>query len=164
MLPEEVSIWFWQFLSLYGFSQPMAKYLSPYGFSQPITADGNISSYMASLSQWRYNLSLYRLSQSIAISQRMPLLLQPVATFWPMAISQPLWLLSAHGNVSATAFPTPPQFLQIGAPPETPNLRVFWQKQKTHDVAGAGSCQSQHPQHSTTHTELYGIRNRKRSR
>ena len=33
-----------------------------------------------------------------------------------------------------------------------------------HDVAGKGSCQSQHPQHSTTHTELYGIRNRKRSR
>ena len=29
---------------------------------------------------------------------------------------------------------------------------------KTHNVAGAGSCQSQHPQHSTTRTELYGIR------
>ena len=75
------------------------QYLSPYGFSQPMAISHPY--FMDSLSQWRYNLSLYRLSQSIAISQRMPLLLQPVATFWPMAISQPLWLLSAHGNISA---------------------------------------------------------------
>ena len=39
--------------------------------------------------------------------------------------------------------------------------RVF---RASSDVAVTGSCQSQHPQHSTTHSELYGIRNRKRSR
>ena len=31
-------------------------------------------------------------------------------------------------------------------------------------LARTGSCRSQHTQHSTTRTELYGIRKRKRSR
>ena len=59
--------------------------------------------------------------------------------------------------------PDPPQFRQKGDPPPQPKKGSLAEAKNPH-VAGAGSCQSQHPQHSTTRTELYGIRNRKRSR
>ena len=86
--------------------------------SQPLwllSAHGNISAYMASLSQWQYlgqylgpygfslplqYLILYGFSQPIAVSQ--PLWLLSAHSKLAINISAPkLWLLSANDNISA---------------------------------------------------------------